>query len=63
MILSNEQRAHDYALTVLLSVRDQKVVYNEKHGTEDIPIDVLELYLELYQNALQKFNSLFVADK
>lgn len=45
MILSNEQRAHDYALTV------------------DIPIDVLELYLELYQNALQKFNSLFVADK
>lgn len=58
MTLSNEQRAHDYALTILLALRDDKIEMNKSKGTEDQPIDVFEIYIDVYETTLKKLNNL-----
>ncbi len=48
--MSNEQRAHDLAITVLnrIDLTDNDM--------DAVPIDFYKKYLELYKTALQAFN-------
>lgn len=62
MILSNEQRAHDIVISMLPVVVDHKVeAEHAKSLDKNTPakkVEVVPLYLEMYESALKKLNDL-----
>ena len=50
----NEQRAHDYAICVLHAAREEREIELKEENDTDTVIDMFDLYLEIYNRALEK---------
>lgn len=58
MTLSNEQRAHDYAICVLHTARKEKDQDLEFAGDTETEINMFDLYLKLYNDTLARLNNI-----
>lgn len=58
MSLTNEQRAHDYAICVLHEARKENSAALDESGDEDAIVDMFDLYLDIYNRSLEKLNKM-----
>lgn len=58
MNLTNEQRAHDYAICVLHKARAEKDLDLKAEGDTESVINMFDLYLDIYNNALDRLDKI-----